>query len=47
MNAKKKLYELEFKEPCCIVMGNEEKGIQSYLSKAADEKFSIPMKGRV
>ena len=26
-------------------MGNEEKGIQQYLSKAADEHFSIPMKG--
>ncbi|MEP6467063.1 MAG: 23S rRNA (guanosine(2251)-2'-O)-methyltransferase RlmB [Parafilimonas sp.] len=45
MNAKKKLYELDFKEPCCIVMGNEEKGVQSYLSKATDEKFAIPMKG--
>lgn len=45
MNAKKKLFELDFKEPCCIVMGNEEKGVQSYISKAADEHFSIPMKG--
>ena len=45
MNAKKKLYELNLTEPCCIVMGNEEKGVQSYISKAADEKFSIPMKG--
>ena len=45
MNAAKKLYELDFKEPCCIVMGNEEKGVQSYISKAADEHFSIPMKG--
>jgi 23S rRNA (guanosine2251-2'-O)-methyltransferase len=45
MNAKKKLYELNLTEPCCIVMGNEEKGIQTYLSKAADAHFSIPMKG--
>ena len=45
MNAKKKLFELNLTEPCCIVMGNEEKGVQSYISKAADEKFSIPMKG--
>lgn len=45
MNAKQKLHELTLNEPCCIVMGNEEKGIQSYLSKAADEHFSIPMKG--
>lgn len=45
MNAKKKLYELNLIEPCCIVMGNEEKGVQSYISKAADEHFTIPMKG--
>ena len=45
MQSKKKLFELHFTEPCCIIMGNEEKGIQQYLSKAADEHFSIPMKG--
>jgi 23S rRNA (guanosine2251-2'-O)-methyltransferase len=45
MNAKHKPYELNLTEPCCIIMGNEEKGVQSYLSKAADEHFSIPMKG--
>lgn len=44
MNVAKKLYELDFTEPCCIVMGGEENGVQSYISKAADEKFSIPMK---
>lgn len=45
MNARQKLFELNFIEPCCIIMGNEEKGIQSYLSKAADAHFTIPMKG--
>lgn len=45
MNAKQRLHELNLSEPCCIIMGNEEKGVQSYLSKAADEHFSIPMKG--
>ena len=44
MNAKQKLYELDLAEPCCVIMGNEEKGVQSYLSKAADQHFSIPMK---
>jgi 23S rRNA (guanosine2251-2'-O)-methyltransferase len=44
MHAKKKLYELDLKEPCCMIMGNEEKGVQQYISKAADEHFSIPMK---
>jgi 23S rRNA (guanosine2251-2'-O)-methyltransferase len=45
MQAKKKLYDLNLREPCCIIMGSEDKGVQSYLSKAADEHFSIPMKG--
>ncbi len=44
MHAKKKLYELNLTEPCCVVMGNEEKGVQQYMSKTADEHFSIPMK---
>ena len=45
MKADKKLYELSFIEPCCIVMGNEEKGVQQYMTKSADAKFTIPMKG--
>ncbi|MDO6430115.1 23S rRNA (guanosine(2251)-2'-O)-methyltransferase RlmB [Flavitalea sp. BT771] len=45
MNAKKKVFELSFTEPCCIVMGSEDKGVQSYIRKAADEHFSIPMAG--
>jgi 23S rRNA (guanosine2251-2'-O)-methyltransferase len=45
MNAKQKLFELDLAGPCCIIMGNEEKGVQSYLSKAADTHFTIPMKG--
>ncbi|WP_225321394.1 23S rRNA (guanosine(2251)-2'-O)-methyltransferase RlmB [Rhizosphaericola mali] len=45
MNAKSKVYELPLSEPSCIIMGNEEKGVQSYLTKAADDKFTIPMKG--
>lgn len=45
MKANKKLFELDFKEPCCVIMGNEEKGVQPYMSKAADEHFTIPMKG--
>ena len=46
MHAKQRLHELNLSEPCCIIMGNEEKGIQGYLSKAADAHFSIPMKGQ-
>ncbi|MFT4153053.1 23S rRNA (guanosine(2251)-2'-O)-methyltransferase RlmB [Parafilimonas sp.] len=45
MHAKQKIFQLDLSGPCCIIMGNEEKGVQSYLSKAADAHFTIPMKG--
>ena len=44
MKAANKLYELDLTEPCCVIMGNEEKGVQQYMSKAADAHFTIPMK---
>jgi len=44
MNTAKKVFELDFSEPCCIIMGSENNGVQPYISKAADEHFSIPMK---
>jgi 23S rRNA (guanosine2251-2'-O)-methyltransferase len=45
MKAPKMVYELPLGEPCCIVMGSEDKGVQPYMRKAADEFFSIPMAG--
>lgn len=45
MKAAKKLYEIDLTTPCCIIMGSEDKGVQPYMSKAADEKFAIPIKG--
>jgi 23S rRNA (guanosine2251-2'-O)-methyltransferase len=45
MTAKKKLYELDLIEPCCIVMGSEDKGVFLPLMKICDEKFSIPITG--
>ncbi|MEO8583004.1 MAG: 23S rRNA (guanosine(2251)-2'-O)-methyltransferase RlmB [Flavitalea sp.] len=45
MNNDKKLSEINFGAPCCIVMGNESKGVQAYIAKAADECFFIPMAG--
>jgi len=45
MNAPKKVFELPLAEPCCIVMGSEDKGVQPYIRKAADEYFTIPMAG--
>jgi len=44
MEASKKVFELDFNEPACIIMGSEDHGVQPYLSKAADEHFTIPMK---
>jgi 23S rRNA (guanosine2251-2'-O)-methyltransferase len=40
-----KVFELPLTEPCCIVMGSEDKGVQPYIRKAADQHFTIPMTG--
>lgn len=45
MGADKKVFELDLASPCCIVMGSEDKGVQPYIRKAADEHFTIPMAG--
>jgi len=45
MQAQQKVFELDFTEPCCVIMGSEDKGVQPYLSKAADSHFTIPMTG--
>ena len=45
MGADKKVFELDMSGPCCIVMGSEDKGVQPYIAKAADERFTIPMAG--
>ncbi|HET6252448.1 MAG TPA: 23S rRNA (guanosine(2251)-2'-O)-methyltransferase RlmB [Puia sp.] len=43
MRAPKRVFELSLADPCCIVMGSEDKGVQGYIRKAADEHFTIPM----
>jgi 23S rRNA (guanosine2251-2'-O)-methyltransferase len=45
MNSNKKLYDLQSELPCCFMMGSEDRGLQPYLNKAADELFTIPMAG--
>ena len=45
MNREKTLPDIDFSGPACVVMGNEQKGVQPYITKAADERFSIPMAG--
>ncbi len=43
MTADKKIFDIDFIEPCAIVMGSEDKGIFPALMKVCDEQFSIPM----
>ncbi|MEN9569440.1 MAG: rRNA ((2251)-2-O)-methyltransferase RlmB [Bacteroidota bacterium] len=45
MTATKKIFDLDFKEPCAIVLGGEENGIYPALLKICDEQFQIPMPG--
>ncbi len=43
MRADKKVFELGFSDPCCVIMGDEGRGVQAHLAKAADAFFTIPM----
>jgi 23S rRNA (guanosine2251-2'-O)-methyltransferase len=43
MSAQKKIFDINLKEPCAIIMGSEDKGISPALLKVCDEIFSIPM----
>ena len=39
------VYDINFTEPCCIVMGSEEKGVYPALTKICDGNIKIPMAG--
>ena len=41
--ADERVQDMDYTVPCCILLGSEGKGLQSYLSKAADRRFRIPM----
>lgn len=43
MTAEKSAQEIDFTEPCAIIMGSEDKGIQSSLYALCDDKFAIKM----
>jgi len=45
MTASKKVFEIDLKDPCAIVLGGEEQGIYPALMKICDEQFQIPMTG--
>ncbi len=44
MTAETKIFDINFSEPCAVIMGSEDKGIFPALIKVCDDKFSIPMK---
>lgn len=43
MTAEKNVADCDYKTPCAIVIGSEEKGIYPALMKICDEKIKIPM----
>ncbi|KAF0242643.1 MAG: hypothetical protein FD183_304 [Chitinophagaceae bacterium] len=43
MRAEKNVYDLQFNDPCCVIMGDEGRGVQPHLAKSADAFFKIPM----
>ena len=43
MTADENIFDIDLKEPAAIIMGSEDKGIQSSLYKVCDGKFKIPM----
>lgn len=44
--AQKLLYDVDFTEPCAIVMGNEEAGISKEVLHHSDEKIKLPIEGK-
>ncbi len=43
MTATKTIHDLDYKEPCCIIIGGEENGVYPALMKICDEHFCVPM----
>lgn len=44
--AQKLIYDVDFTEPCALVMGNEETGISKEVLHHADEKIKLPIEGK-
>lgn len=45
MTAAVPIFEADLKEPCCIIMGSEDKGVFPGLMKICDQNIFIPMVG--
>ena len=43
MKSDQKFSSINWQDPFCVIMGAEDKGVQPFLSKAADSRFTIPM----
>ena len=43
MKTGKDIFGINFREPCAIIMGSEDKGIHPTILKVCDERFKIPM----
>lgn len=41
------LYDISFKEPCAIIMGSEDRGINPSTLKVVDEKAKLPLLGEI
>ena len=41
------LYDIDFKNPCAIIMGSEGKGINPSILKLVDEKAKLPLLGTI
>ena len=40
------IYDVDFTQPCTIVMGNEETGISKEVLHHSDEKIKLPIEGK-
>jgi 23S rRNA (guanosine2251-2'-O)-methyltransferase len=45
MTAATNIHEIDFKEPCAVIMGSEDKGVFPPLMKICDANMKIPMAG--
>lgn len=41
------LYDVSFKEPCAIIMGSEDRGINPSILKVVDDKAKLPLLGDI
>jgi 23S rRNA (guanosine2251-2'-O)-methyltransferase len=47
LEAEKKITELDFSGPVCVVIGSEETGVSEHTTKLADSLFVIPQRGQI